>query len=279
MAVSRSPLSLLVVLSVGHVLLISAQVQTGSGMPVLESAAFGAFARIQRATSGAADAAGSLWTRYFALSGAARENDELRRRIVALEAELQAERAAGGRVRLLEQTLAVREAMTVPNVVARVIAGSPVPGAATITIDRGTDDGVRKDMPVIAAGGVVGRVVGTPSARAALVQLLGDRSAGAGAKLEKSGAHGVIRGAGIDRPLALDYVADQVAVDVGEKVFTSGMDNVFPQGYLIGTVEQADAPGPKRRIVVKPAVDLTSVELVLVLLVEGTGLVDGGPSS
>jgi rod shape-determining protein MreC len=276
---TRGPLSLLVILSVGHVLLISAQVQTGTGMPVLESVAFGAFARIQRATAATADAGSNLWTHYFALSGASRENDELKRQIVALESELQAALAQGGRVRLLEKTLAVREALPVPNVTARVIAGSPAPGSLTITIDRGSDDGVKRNMPVISAGGVVGRVIGTPSGRAALVQLLSGRSAAAGAKLEHSGAHGVVRGVSNDAPLVLDYLSQQVDVAVGEKVLTSGLDNVFPEGYLIGTVETADPPGLKRRITVRPAVDFSSLELVLVLLVEPPRVDGGGPTS
>jgi rod shape-determining protein MreC len=276
---TRSTLSLLVILSVGHVLLISAQVQTGTGMPVLESAAFGAFARIQRATAAVADGGTNIWTHYFALSGAARENDELRRQIVALEAELQASLAQGGRVRLLERTLAVREALAPPTVPAKVIAGSPAPGSFTITIDRGSDDGVKANMPVIAAGGVVGRVVGTPSRRAALVQLLAGRAAAAGAKLAGSGAQGSVQGSATDAPLTLEYLSETVEVTIGERVLTSGQDGIYPEGYLIGTIETADPPGPKRRITVRPAVDFSSIELVLVLLVEPTRIEGSGPPS
>ena len=62
-------------------------------------------------------------------------------------------------------------------------------------------------------------------------------------------------------------------------MLTSGLDNVFPEGYLIGTVESADPPGLKRRITVRPAVDFSSLELVLVLLVEPPRVDGGGPRS
>ncbi|MEZ5319906.1 MAG: rod shape-determining protein MreC [Vicinamibacterales bacterium] len=277
---TRRTLSLLTMLCVGHVLLISAQVQTGTGMPVLESAAFGAFSRIQRATAAVADAVGGLWGHYFALSGAARENDELRRRVLELEAELQAARARNLEVRSLEQLLAVRDALPTASVTARVIAGSPEPGTTLITIDRGTDDGVRVDMPVIAAGGVVGRVVGQPAGRSAQVQLLIGRDAAVGAKLESSGAQGIIQGGSRpDRLLTLDYVSSLLEVRTGEVVLTSGTDTVFPPGYRIGTIEQADPPGPRRQILVRPAVDFSSLDLVLVLLVQPIGdpPAGGGP--
>lgn len=263
---SQRTLPLLLITCLGHVLLISAQVQSREGVPALEGAALGAFSGIQRGTSAVADAGRSVWSRYFALSGAARENDALRRRIVELEGELQAERARSMYVDDLEDTLELARSLSAPVLSARVLAGSPAPGSYTILIDRGRNDGVRTDMAVIASAGVVGRVVGEPTASTASVQLLiGDTAANA--RLEDSGAGGVVRPSGDDPPLRLQWVPNQVAVRVGEQVLTTGQDGVYPQGFLIGTVTRAQGqPGIYQEILVQPAVDFTSLDIVLVVL-------------
>src|SRR5262245_42728505 len=105
----RRTLVLLVVMCLGHVLLISAQVQSRSGLPVLEATAFGAYARIQAFSAGVADSVKSLWTNYFALRGAARENAALRERILYLEGQTQQQQAAVAQARALEDALHLRE--------------------------------------------------------------------------------------------------------------------------------------------------------------------------
>jgi rod shape-determining protein MreC len=269
-------LPLLVITCLGHVLLISAQVQSRQGVPLIEGAAFGVFARIQLATASVADRVGSLWTNYFALSGAARENEDLRRRVVELEGDLQAERARARQVPALEEALGLASVVPARTVSARVIAGSPAPGQFTVVIDRGTDDGVRPDMAVIAADGVVGRVVGTPSRSAATVQLLISTNTAAAARLASSGAGGIVRGGPGDPPLSMDYVSNQAAVPTGEQVVTSGLDQVYPPGFVIGTVESATLGADLyQEIRVRPAVDFSNLQIVLVVL-EAPAAVEGG---
>jgi rod shape-determining protein MreC len=261
------PIPLLLVLCLGQVLLISAQVQSQEGVPIIKGVAFGTFARLQHATAAVSDAGRNVWTQYFALSGAARENEDLRRRIVELEAELQLERARSGQTTALEDALGLARTVTAPTLSARVIAGNPAPGSLNVVIDRGSRDGIVADMPVIAVDGVVGRVVGRPSANAAMVQLLVAGNAGAAAMLEGSGAGGFAAGAGTGRPMRLEYVSNLARVAPGERVLTSGLDGVYPQGFLIGTVEDA-RPGETlyQEIAVRPAVDFSHLEIVLVLL-------------
>jgi rod shape-determining protein MreC len=274
---SRRVLALLLVVSLGHVLLISAQVQSRSGLPVVEDVAFGAFARVQRLMSAIGDGGTSLWTRYFALSGIARENEALRRRILDLEGQLQEQQAVTSRTRALEEILALRESVLAPTMAARVIAGSPQPGSLTIVIDRGADDGVDVDMAVIAARGVVGRVIAPLSAHAAVVQLIIGRNAGAAAKLERSGAGGLIRRTSGDPSLQMDLVSNFVDVTPGERVFTSGQDGIYPQGFLIGTVERTSrGDGLYRDIRIRPSVDFSHIEMVLIVLSPPKGPPAGG---
>src|SRR5262249_15290060 len=119
-------------------------------------------------------------------------------------------------------------------------------------------------MPVIAPGGVVGRIV-VPSLRASKVQLLIDRNAAAGAVVERSRAQGVAIGGGDER-LRMEYVSELADVMVGDMVMTSGIDGIFPKGFVIGTVEEVEKSGNAyKRIVVKPALDFRSLEAVLVV--------------
>ena len=265
----RRTVVLLFTFSLGHVLIISAQVQSRSGVPVIQAVGFGVFAGIQHATGSVADAVRSLWTNYVALHGAAKENDDLRRRIVELEGQLQQLQAVGSTTRALEDALGLQRSLTVPTRVARVIAGDPSPGApiATVTIDRGADDGISTDMAVMSAEGVVGRIINRPTSHAAQVQLLVDRTAAAGAVLERTSTGGIVRGVG-SPPLQMNYVSNLADVQPNERVLTSGQDGIFPRGFVIGTVERADRGRDLyREITVRPAVDFSHLDVVIVVLI------------
>lgn len=249
----------------GHILLISAQVNSRSGVPVLEAVAFGVFAEVERAISAGFSSVRRVWSGYAGLRHVKSENDALTRQLEAAQVALQQQRALAGRTRTLERLLDLRDRSNLNTLAAEIIAGGATPDFRTLTIDKGTRDGVGADMSVIAPAGVVGRVV-IPSTRAAKVQLLVDRNAAAGALVERSRAQGVITGGGDDR-LRLDYVSEVADVMVGDLVVTSGIDGIYPKGYVIGQVESVEkSGGAYKRITVKPAVDFTSVEEVLVVL-------------
>jgi len=131
--------------------------------------------------------------------------------------------------------------------------------------DKGTLYALQPDMAVIAPGGVVGRVV-IPTLRSSKVQLLVDRNAAVGALIERSRAQGVAMGSG-DQRLKLEYVSETADVVVGDQVVTSGIDGIFPKGFTIGSVDVVEKSGPSyKRITIKPAVDFSSLEEVLVVL-------------
>lgn len=253
--------------SLGHVLLISAQVQSKSGMPLLEHVAFSAFAGIQRLSASVADGAWSLWGRYVALHGVVADNVQLRAEITTLQGELQQKDALAARTRSLEAALQLQQTVSGRTIAARVIAGDPTPGAFIITIDRGTDDGLRENMGVIAPGGVVGRIMVGLTPKAARVQLLVGRNAGAGALLERVAAEGVVTGGGDDPPLRMQFVNKSYDVAAGDRVVTSGHDGLFPAGFVIGTVSRvARGGGLYLQVDVRPAVNFSHLDVVLVLL-------------
>jgi rod shape-determining protein MreC len=252
-------------LLLGHVLLISTQVASRTGVPVLQAVTFGMFAEVQRGVSTGTSSITNMWRDYTGLRRVKVENDELRRELAAAQVAAQEQRAMADRARGLSALLELRDRSNLMTVAAEVIAGGATPDFETLTIDKGARDGLRGDMAVIAPAGVVGRVV-VPSRRAAKVQLLIDRNAAAGAIDERSRAQGVVVGAG-DRRLQLEYVAEVSDIVVGDLVVTSGIDGIYPKGYAIGRVETVErAGGAYKRIIVKPAVDFSGIEEVLVVL-------------
>ena len=262
----RRTLTLFVVLCLGHVLLISAQVQSGKGPSVLHTSAFEAVAAVQGSASAVTGGAGGLWSRYVGLIGTSRQNEELRARILAVEGELQAERARASRLAALEELLKLQQTVVQPTLAARVIAGNPVPGSLTVTINRGTADGVERNMAVIAGKGVVGRILGQPTAHAAVVQLIIGKGANTGAFIEKSGSGGLAVGGFADGFLRLDLVSSGAQVAAGDRIVTSGQDGIYPVGFLIGTVHEVIGVGKAREILVAPAVDHSYIDVVLVVL-------------
>lgn len=267
---------LFIAVTVGHIVLISVQVSTDRGVPVLEAVTVGMFAGVQRGASSAIGGVRSSWGDYLALRDVRSDNERLRQEVARMQIALQQERAMARQARTLEQLLDLRSQLTLATAAAGVIAGSASPDFRTLTIDKGTADGLRPDMAVIAPAGVVGRIV-TPSARAAKVQLLIDRNAAAGALVERSRAQGVVEGTGGD--LRLNFVSGTADVKVGDVVVTSGIDGIYPKGFVVGQIESVERDsGEFGAVVIRPAVDFSSLEGVLVVLTPPTA-VGGEPAA
>jgi rod shape-determining protein MreC len=250
---------------VGHILLISAQVNTQRGVPMLEEVTFGTFAEIQRAATSTFATVRDNWTNYVALQDVRAENAKLKDEIAALQVGLQQERALAQQSRTLQGILDLKSAVQLKTTAASVIAGGASPEFRTMTIDKGTGDGLASDMAVLAPAGVVGRIV-MPASRAAKVQLLIDRDAAAGAIIERSRAQGVVVGTGTDR-FRLDHVPGAADIQVGDRVVTSGIEGIYPKGFLIGQIESLDRKsGEFSDVVVRPAVQFSELETVLVVL-------------
>jgi rod shape-determining protein MreC len=258
---------LFLALMMAQVLLVSAQVQTRTGVRVLQAVTFEVFSRVEVATASVLNFSRHGWSNYIALRGVQTQNDELRRRVAELEVKLQQEHAQAARSQRLQELMDFKSQATMPTIAAEVIAGNPDSVLRTVTIDRGSADGVQPDMAVIAPGGVVGRIIGPVARHAARVQLIIDRNAAAGAFTERDRAGGMVVGAEANPPLRMDMVSNLSDVKAGDNVAASGVDGIFPKGYLIGRVERAEkGSGLYWTITVRPGVDFSSLEEVLVVL-------------
>jgi rod shape-determining protein MreC len=261
---SQRPFLVLTGAIVLHVILISAQVNTRTGIPLLQVATFGAFAEIQRATMTTITRVRNLWTGYVDLTSVQRENEELKRELQTLQVRMQETRALATQTESLRQLLELRQRAGVETVAAEVIGAGAATDVRSYTIDKGSSDGVRKDMAVISPAGVVGRVV-LPSRRAAQVQLLIDRNAAVAALIERTRAQGIVLGES-GATLVMEYVPGTADVKQGDLVVTSGIDGIYPKGFVVGTVDLVErGPGTFHQITVRPAVDFSRLEEVLVV--------------
>ena len=258
---------LVLAIVLAHVILISAQVNAAPGTSVLQSVTFGVFSEVQRWVTSARDGVFDVWSGYVGLRGVREDNLRLNVEISDLQLELQEQRALANQTRSLERLLKLRETVALPTLSARVIAADSTSYFRTLTVDRGRDNGVRTDLAVIAPAGVVGRVVGDPGPRAAQVQLLIDRSAAAGALVERTRASGVVVGTDDSALLMMEYVSNLEDVRVGDEVVTSGIDGIYPKGFRIGKVTNVEeGVGLYQLIHVEPIVDFSQLEDVLVVL-------------
>ena len=254
---------------VGHLVLISAQVKAGPRNSAFEQVTFGIFAEMQQMLTFAWGTAAGIWSEYVALRNLQVRNDTLAAEVDDLKLELQARRALAHRARSLQALLDLRRDVELDTVSARVIAAGATPYIRTLTFDRGSAHGVYADAAVIAPEGVVGRVLGEPAWGASQVQLLNDRNAAAGARVERSRAAGIVRGSDDESLLRMEFVSNTEDVRVGDRIVTSGIDGIYPPGFVIGDVSEVRrGSGLHLEIDVVPAAEFSRLEVVLVVVAE-----------
>ena len=114
---------------IGHLILISAQVQSKAGVPVLEGVTFGVFSRIQGGAAGFFRGIGGTWSSYVALRGVKAENEALRQQVAGLEVRLQEQRALAARAERLQALLNLRESTDAADAGGRSHRRQPESGA------------------------------------------------------------------------------------------------------------------------------------------------------
>ena len=137
----------------GHILLISAQVNSRAGVPVLEQITFGIFSEVQRGMSSGVSGIRSAWSGYVNLRHVKAENDALKRQLAAAQVDGQEQRALADRTRGLQKLLELRNHLPMATTAAEIIGAAATPDFRTVTIDKGKGDGLRPDMAVISPAG------------------------------------------------------------------------------------------------------------------------------
>src|ERR1700689_1449505 len=207
----------------------------------------------------------NLWHNYFYLRGVRAENRQLKDQIEQMRIEQVRLGEDAAQARRLQTLVAFKEQFISRTVAAQVIGSSGSDLSRIVYIDKGENAGITRDMAVITADGIVGKVLLVyPSVSQVL--LINDQSSGVGALLEKTRLQGVLRGTA-NGEVVLERVMSDEQVPVGETVLTSGGDQIFPKGLPVGTVTKVtNGKDLFLNIKIKPAADLSKLEEVLVLV-------------
>ncbi len=205
-----------------------------------------------------------VWDQYFDLRSVRRENETLRQRVVELEQRVQRSTEMDLANQRLRRLLDLRAETEVPMVGARVVGRSPGPWVARLVLDKGTQNGMRKDLAVLVPAGAVGRIVFT-TAHTARVLLASDPSSSIDAVVQRTRERGVVVGTG-NGWARLKYIPQGADMRVGDVLVASGLEGIFPKGYPLGSIFRIGTKGGEmfEDVEVRLNVEFAKLEEVLV---------------
>ena len=277
---ARSTRVLVVALVSISLVTITVDYREGTDGPLasLGDGALAVVSQLQEAVSKVTHPIGNFFSTLFRLPSIRRDRDVLRERVDMLETQLAEGRADQARLAELEALIGVQESLgiRIETTGAQVIANGVSNFEWTITIDKGSSDGIHENMPVVASAGLVGHVVnvGTSSS---VVQLIIDPDSSVAGRLDVSRQTGLLSGEG-PADLQMSLVEPTVEVAPDEHVVTAGYriegvaESLYPPNVLIGTVSRVldEDSATEKFLTVRPAVDFSSLSLVLVVLSRDT---------
>jgi len=201
----------------------------------------------------------NIWHNYFYLRGVRAENRSLKAQIEQMSLERVRMSQDADQARRLQAILAFKEQFISQTKAAQVIGSSGSELSRSVYIDKGEHDGIKPDMAVITADGIVGKVLRVYGSTSQVL-LIDDQTSGVGAILDKTRLQGILRGTSSGE-VVLEKVMSDETVPAGEQVLTSGGDGIFPKGLLVGRVMKVASGGELfLNIRVRPAADLSKLE-------------------
>lgn len=265
----RGRLLLLVFIALS-ILVITLDFRQGEGGPLgrAKEISIAIVAPIQRGLTTVFRPVGNFFASMGELGRLRSDNAELRAQLEGMEQAVKEAEALKDDFVSLTELMELDPPYTAGKFVnAQVIGYSPSNYRWARFIDKGSEDGVQKNMAVINSDGLVGKVISVTRGDA-LVLLLIDPKAAAGARIETRRDTGKIQGNGEDQGLSLELIGSNSEIFEADEVVTSGQDGVYPAGIPIGLVDQisGDIRRPDQQIVVDPWVDFTGLDYVRVLL-------------
>ena len=258
------PFFVLLAVLLGQLLLLSFQITREQKVSLIRVWAVAVFDPIERSLHKVVLATSTAWRTYGGLWEAQQENQQLRLELVAEHAQIRQLSEQAAEARRLRALLDFKNRLPLKTTAAEVIATSPGEASGAVFIDKGSTSGLVTDLPVLTPEGIVGKIIAV-FPYTAQVLLITDPSSGVGCMLERSRAQGVLKGTG-QNLCQLHYILNDETVSVGETVLTSGLDQIYPKGFPVGTVVQVKEDNTYKSIVVKPVATLDRLESTLVVL-------------
>jgi rod shape-determining protein MreC len=218
----------------------------------------------QSVVRGAASGITDSVDRYLFLVGVQQEAERLRQEVAELKRELLAVEEIQLENGRLHALLEFKQSTDLNLLPARVVGRSSSAWFRTVVLDKGTDDGIAVDSPVLTPAGVVGRVYqATPGASRAL--LITDTNSAVDALVQRTRSQVLVEGQLLPTCRAL-YIGRGQEVEAGDQVVTSGLGGIFPKGMLLGRLAKIESlPGEVfQRAELVPSADFSRLEEVFV---------------
>jgi len=240
--------------------------QDGPGVRLIRLWAEGLMAPPERAIHSSKLGLVSLWQNYLDLGSVRRRNQELQQTVDRLrleQASLLEDARQGER---LQGLIDFQQKYIYKTVAAQAIGTSGTDQSRVFYLDKGSADGLDRDMAVITSDGIVGKIRDV-FPHTAQVLAINDQTSGAGVILESTRIRGILRGNAIGQSEIVGILADQ-RIQPGEKVLTAGGDLIFPRGLPVGVVEKVEKDPDRDSfidIIVKPAAHIDRLDEVLVV--------------
>ena len=208
----------------------------------------------------------NIWSHYFYLVTAAKENKQLKKALADAEAKLNQYEELTLANQRLRRLLDFKQTTPREVIAAEVISRDPSPWFKTVVINKGKNNGVEKGYPVVMSEGIVGQIIEISNSYAKVLLLI-DRNSAVDGVVQRSRARGVVKGAA-ETQCMFEYLLRKHDVNVGDMIVTSGLDGVYPKGLSIGKVVTVDRPhaGIFQQVSVAPFVDFEKLVEVVVML-------------
>jgi rod shape-determining protein MreC len=266
----RRARTVLALLLVAAIVLITIDFRQPTGGPVdrLQRLAIAVFGPLQQGASAAVRPVANLVGGAAELGGLRRENRRLEAEVARLRAQERTYQDVLGENQRLRGTLGMARRCGCRTVGASVVASSGSNFQLSVTVDAGSRQGVARDMAVVDANGLVGRVTQV-TADYATVLLVTDPTSGVAASLARDKAPGIVKGSG-SQLLSFQPVRAGTRVGRGDPVVTQGYQgSMFPAGLPIGVVERVDPAGAASlvpRVSVRPYAALGTLDVVAIVV-------------
>jgi len=237
------------------------------------------FAPFPEFLSRAQDSAVFLFSRFKAYGELQNENLELRKQVAELSSRMTEVKELERRNREFRNMLDFKERSELKLVPAKVVSHDPSNWSNTVLVDRGSDDGIKKDMPVLTIQGLAGKTLEVTRNNARVI-LICDENCRVPAWLNESALHGIVQGnalaGGPASQCRMIFLERSAQIQDNDLVHTSGLgaasglDAVFPKGILIGTLRLSSKARDSvkttlyQEATVAPAVDLARIDEVFI---------------
>jgi rod shape-determining protein MreC len=260
----------LLVLVLASITLLTLDFRDTGPVQSLRDGAAAVFDPVRNATNGVTEPIGNAWDGIFGYDDLKRENERLREQVDQLKARGVESEVAARENETLKQELLLRRSSDIPTLAAEVVSGPLTSFDATISINRGSGEGVKKGMAVRTRAGLVGRVVRVTGGRST-VRLITDPSFEFGIQLSELGDRGIAQGSGRAGTLEVNRgIEKDTRVRRGDSVVTtSGLqDAALPPAIPVGRVERVGLTDDRseQTLVIDPIADLRALTYVTVLL-------------